>query len=1013
MDNSIKGPGGIRFFEEVADGLPEMVWTANSAGSIEYRNQRCVEYSGVVDRDAFGDAWLAMLHPEDQETTISQWQRAVSVGEPFEAEYRLRRYDGVYRWHVARAVPQRDRTGQILRWVGTCTDVDDAKMARRASAETHALLASVLQSIGDALVTIDLDGKILTWNAAAERLFGYSESAVIGQSITFLSRAEDRGLTQYRVERSRLGEQIPPYEAVRLRSDGQLVRVVVTPSVVRSPDGTVIALAATYQDVTDRRAVLEARTRLAAIVESCSDAVVAESLDGTITDWNAAAERLFGYRASEAVGQSISILVPPERKTEAEAFQYRAFQNERIEPHETVRLTKTGHRVEVSLSVSPILDADGVVIGAANIAQDISARKRADADLRRSEELFRGAFEDTNVPMVVTDMDNRFVRVNAAFAAFFGYTEEEMLSLDLAAITHPDDMAESLAQREELMSFRATHFTMEKRYLHRSGKVLWGRTNVSLVRDADGRPVRYVGQVQDITKRKQAEETLRIRETAIEAISQGIVLTDPTIPDNPIVYASPSFERMTGYSPEEARGRNCRFLQGKETNPDAIARLRRATLDGRAVTVELLNYRKDGSAFWNALSVSPVRDSQGKLTHFVGVLTDVTERRRLEEQYRQIQKMDAIGQLAGGVAHDFNNLLTVINGYSEILLDTLPPDDLSRESLVEILKAGERSAELTQQMLTFSRQQVLDPRVIELNRVVAETEKMLRRLIGADVRLAVCTEPSLWPTRADPGQIGQVLMNLAVNARDAMPRGGCLTIETQNVTLDADYVWSHPDARQGDHVVIAVSDSGVGMSPEVQTRIFEPFFTTKEAGKGTGLGLATVYGIVKQSGGHIAVYSELGKGTTFKVYLPRAESTDEVSLLSVGITAAPRGHETILLVEDDEGVRRFSRRALEGSGYCVLEAANGEEAEVIAAAHHGAIHLIVTDVILPGGAGPEMAERISGRRAEVKRLFVSGYTSEAAVRHGMLEKGVHFLQKPFSPSSLVHKVREVLDSGRE
>jgi two-component system, cell cycle sensor histidine kinase and response regulator CckA len=1012
MDKSLDGSGDERFFEDFADGLPEMAWSATPEGNIEYRNRRCVEYSGVADRDAFGDAWITMLHPEERAATATGWLGAVSTGEPFEAEYRLRRHDGVYRWHTARAEPQRDETGRIVRWVGTCTDVDDAKTARRASVETLALLASVLQSIGDALVTIDLEGNILTWNAAAERLFGYSEPEVVGRSITLLSRAEDRDETQGRVDRSRRGEKIPPYEAVRVRRDGRTVRVVVTPSVVRFSDDMVIGLAATYRDVTDRRAVLEARTRLAAIVESCSDAVVAESPDGSITDWNGAAERLFGYGSSEAVGRPVSILVPPERAAEAEAFRCRVSRGERVEPHETVRLTKLGRRVEVALSVSPILDADGAVVGAANIAQDISERKRADEDLRRSEELFRGAFEDTNVPMVVTDMDNRFVRVNAAFAAFFGYSVEEMLALDLAAVTHPDDLGESLARREELVASRATHFTLQKRYRHRSGKILWGSTNVSLVRDAEGRPLRYVGQVQDITERKLAEETLRLRERAIEAVSQGIVLTDPTLPDNPIVYASPSFERMTGYSPEEALGRNCRFLQGRETNPEAVARLRRAAHEGRSVLVELLNYRKDGSTFWNATSVSPVRDLGGNLTHFVGVLTDVTERRRLEEQYRQAQKMDAIGQLAGGVAHDFNNLLTVINGYSEILLDTLPADDQSRELLVEILKAGERSAELTRQMLTFSRQQVLAPRVIVLNPVVAETEKMLRRLIGADIRLAVCATADLWPVLADPGQVGQVLMNLAVNARDAMPRGGCLTIETQNVTLDADYVWGRPDARRGDHVLLAVSDSGVGMPPEVQSRIFEPFFTTKEAGRGTGLGLSTVYGIVKQSGGHVAVYSEPGKGTTFKVYLPRADSAEEGQAApDEACPSSARGHETILLVEDDEGVRRFSRMALEGSGYRVLVAANGEEAEAIASAHLGAIHLIVTDVILPGGAGPEVAERIAERHAGVKRLFVSGYTCEASVRHGVLEKGVQFLQKPFSPACLARKVREVLDSA--
>ncbi len=351
------------------------------------------------------------------------------------------------------------------------------------------------------------------------------------------------------------------------------------------------------------------------------------------------------------------------------------------------------------------------------------------------------------------------------------------------------------------------------------------------------------------------------------------MITDPGQPDNPIVYASPGFERITGYGAEEVLGRNCRFLQGKDTDPVEVARLREAVRAGEPCTVELLNYRKDGTPFWNELSLSPVRDDGGRLTHFVGVQVDVTARRSLEEQFRQVQKMEAIGQLAGGVAHDFNNLLTIINGYSELLLQTLPAEDPSRALITEINKAGERSAGLTRQLLAFSRQQILAPRVLNLNEVVIDIEKMLRRLIGEDVQLDTVLDPRVWVVRADPGQVEQVLMNLAVNARDAMPGCGRLTIETRNIDLDETYARTHPDARAGPHVLLSVTDTGSGMSPEVQTRIFEPFFTTKGPGKGTGLGLPTVYGIIKQSGGHVAVTSVVGIGTTFKVYLPRAEQT--------------------------------------------------------------------------------------------------------------------------------------------
>jgi two-component system, cell cycle sensor histidine kinase and response regulator CckA len=365
------------------------------------------------------------------------------------------------------------------------------------------------------------------------------------------------------------------------------------------------------------------------------------------------------------------------------------------------------------------------------------------------------------------------------------------------------------------------------------------------------------------------------------------------------------------------------------------------------------------------------------------------------------------------VAHDFNNLLTIINGYSEMLLDSLPSGDPSRPLIAQIHKAGERSAGLTRQLLAFSRQQVLAPRVLDLNEVVADTDKMLRRLIGEDVRLTTTLASKLWLVRSDPGQIEQVLLNLAVNARDAMPRGGRLTIETQNVELDDAYRRAHADAGAGPHVLLSVTDTGSGMSRAVMARIFEPFFTTKEPGKGTGLGLATVYGIIKQSGGHLAVHSDVGLGTTFKVFLPRVEQAVGELTAQSAVVAPPHGTETVLLVEDEAGLRDLTRRVLVGCGYTVLEAADGNKAIRLAAKYHGAIHLLVTDVAMPEAGGRVVAEQVAALHPGVRVLFVSGYTDDAVIRHGVLREGVNFLQKPFSLVSLAVKVREVLDMPAE
>jgi PAS domain S-box-containing protein len=426
-----------------------------------------------------------------------------------------------------------------------------------------------------------------------------------------------------------------------------------------------------------------------------------------------------------------------------------------------------------------------------------------------------------------------------------------------------------------------------------------------------------------------------------------------------------------------------------------VERLRQRRRDGPAIEVEVTSR---GIAFRG-------RDAR------LAVAKDLTEHRRLEEQFRQSQKMEAVGRLAGGVAHDFNNLLSVILSLSGSLAEERAPDDPARADLLEIKMAGERAARLTRQLLSFSRRQALEPRVLDLGQVVSGMEPMLRRLIGEDVELVASSARDLGSVRADPGQIEQVLMNLAVNARDAMPRGGKLRIETSNVELDEEYARQHVGVKAGPHVMLAVSDNGVGMDRAVLARVFEPFFTTKELGKGTGLGLATVYGIVEQSAGSIFVYSELGRGTSFKIYFPRVAAPPAVAGEGAGASGPPGGTETILLVEDEDQVRALVQRILRKHGYQVLEVRNGGEALLLCERHPGPIDLLVTDVVMPMMSGPQLAQRLSCLRPELRLLCMSGYTGEAVVNHGLIGPRIPFLQKPITSESLLRKVREVLGGG--
>lgn len=744
------------------------------------------------------------------------------------------------------------------------------------------------------------------------------------------------------------------------------------------------------------------------MIESMPGVVYLYDTDGHFLRWNHNFEAVSGYTADEIARMHPLDFFSGFDKTLVEQRIAEVF--ERGESSvEAMFVAKDGSATPYYFTGRRLIfENKSCLVG---VGIDISERTRAEQRVIESEQKYRELVELANSIILRWNSDGRIALLNEFGQRFFGYSAEEIVGKHVVGTIVPETETSGRDLADLMDRICADPGAFEQNVnenIRRNGNRVWIAWTNRIVYDSDGNVAEILSIGTDITERRRMEETLQMQNRAIQQVSQGIVITDPNQPGNPIVYVSLGFERITGYSRDEAIGSNYGMLYGDRTDQDTVTKLRDAISAGCRCEIEFINYRKDATPIWIELSVNPVFNDDGSLAYFVGVQTDISARKLLEDQFRQSQKMDAIGKLAGGVAHDFNNLLTIISGYSNLMLDTSTLSDTDREALAEIRTASDRAASLTRQLLAFSRQTILQPVALDLNEEISVTSKMLQRLIGEDIELRLTLDPEIDRVKFDPGQLNQVLINLAVNARDAMPKGGILTVETCRADLNAEYAAAYLDSTSGPHIMIAVSDTGCGMTPEVQARIFEPFFTTKELGKGTGLGLSTVFGIVQQSGGFIHVYSEIDRGTTFKIYLPAVEQ-DVAEQENNSTNSDLYGTETILIVEDEIGVRGLASRALIARGYRVLIARDGLDALRMASAHAGPLHLVVTDVVMPNLGGPAMAEQLRARYPAIKVLFTSGYTADAVIRHGLLNADVPFLQKPYSPLALATRVRQLLD----
>lgn len=740
---------------------------------------------------------------------------------------------------------------------------------------------------------------------------------------------------------------------------------------------------------------------LAAIIESSDDAIVSKTLDGMVTSWNRAAERLFGYAAREMLGRHVSVLAAPGREGEMAMILERIRRGERVDHHETLRRRKDGALVEISLTVSPIRDRAGRVVGASKIARGIDERRRAEAAVQRQARLLDLSHE----AIFVWELQGAITYWNAGAAELYGYGREEALgrvSHELLATVHPSAYADV-----EAALARDGHWVGELVHTTRDGRRVVVESRQELHREPDGRQL-VLETNRDITTRQDTEQRLREREARLRSILETAPEAIVTIDENGIIGSfSPAAEAMFGWQAPEVVGRNVRLLMPepyRSAHDGCLERYRR-TGERRIIGIgrEVEGARRDGSIFPMELAVGEARvDGERFFTSFV---RDLTQRKRLEQELRQAQKMEAVGQLTGGVAHDFNNLLTVVMANLEMLEDRLRGDDLVL--LQEAQAAAAMGAELADRLLAFGRRQPLRAQAVDLGQIVPAVAGLLLRTLGETIEVVVQLAPALPPVLVDTGQLQNALVNLALNARDAMPGGGRITIEAGTVVLDGDAAATRPGLRPGRYVMLAVADRGSGMAAEVRERAFEPFFTTKKMGAGSGLGLAMVYGFVKQSGGHVDLYSEVGHGTVVKLFLPEADggALDEAS--QARAQAWPGRGETVLVVEDDPAVRRVTLARLEALHYRTLEAADGPAALTLLGQRPD-LDVLLTDMVMPGGmSGAVLAATVRARCPHVAVVVASGYAAPESLED--LPRAASWLRKPYTAAELARTLREALD----
>jgi PAS domain S-box-containing protein len=918
----------------------------------------------------------------------------------------------------------------------TLQDITGQKRIEKSLHDIEARYTMIMNNITDRVWLTDMNFKIIWASDSVSRNRGYQleeisplpfDKLLTPESLEYAVRTISEELTPERLQQKDL-DISKTLELEFYRKDGSIFWSEATMKVIRDHEGTPVSILGVGRDITERKRIEETlrenEEKYRLIAENMADVISVMDMNLRFTYISPSIVRLRGLSVEDAMKETIDqILTPESLKVALAAFEEEIIievsgkaDPARIRILELEEYRKDGSTIWVESSLSYLRGKDNKPLGMLATTRDISDRKRAEADLKKSEEKYRTIIENMEDSYNEVDLKGNFILFNESMRRMSGYEREELLGMNYRQYADEENTQKLYRIYNQVYRTGEPVKNFEWQIIRKDGDRRDIEGSVSLIRNTQGRPVGFRSITRDSTDRKRAEKILRESEkryrSVIENIQDVFYRSDA---EGRLLMGSPSGVKMFGYdSIDEMIG-----LPLDSFWPDPLKRqqfLDQIRVKGNVRDFETVLKRKDGSTFNASFTTHFYYDDNGKFLGTEGLIIDITERvraeaekKKLEEQFRQAQKMEAIGQLAGGVAHDFNNMLNIIQGYSQLALMKTEPSSPLKTDLQEIMNATKRSTDLVRQLLAFARKQTIAPKALDLNDTVAGMLNMLRKLIGEDIDLIWIPAANLWPVKMDPTQIDQILANLAVNARDSISGVGKISIETGKAEFNEAYCAQYTDFIPGRYVMLAVTDNGCGIDKETCEKIFEPFFTTKEIGKGTGMGLATVYGIVKQNNGFVKVYSEPGKGTTLKIYLPRHEEEETKRDESHRQAGHLQGTETVLLVEDNEALLRMAKIMLEGLGYTVLAAGSTDEAVKLAEQYEREVHLLVTDVVMPEMSGLDLQKRLCTLRPDMKYLFMSGYTANVIAHRGILDEGVHFLQKPFSMNDLAAKVREALE----